>query len=321
MATHVKEAQKEADLLVNRHTFKSQLRDVVKYRHMMLLLIPGIVYLVVFHYFPMYGLVLAFKDFEIEKGILMSPWAGLKHFRRLFMGDQLPKLIFNTVRISLLTTLFGFPAPIILAILLNELRSPGFKRTAQTILYFPHFLSWVFLGAVVIEILSPSSGLVGAFYRMIGRKAPYLMIDPGAFIPILIISGIWKSAGYGTVIYLASIAGINPELYESAMIDGAGRFRMAIHITLPSLLPVITILLILRMGGLLSVNFEQVFNLMNPLVLDVADVLDTYIVRIGLQGFQYEFATAISLFRALVGFFLVFITNLVAKRMSEYALW
>ena len=301
--------------------FRSKLRAVVKYRYMMMLLIPGMVYVLVFHYFPMYGLVLAFKDFDIEKGLLMSPWVGLKHFRRLFMGDQLPKLIFNTIRISVLTTVFSFPAPIILAILLNELRSPGFKRTAQTILYFPHFLSWVFLGAVVIEFLSPSSGVVGAIYRIIDKPAPILMYRPGAFIPILIISGIWKGAGYGTVIYLASIAGIDPELYEASMIDGAGRFRMAVHITLPSLLPVVTILLILRMGSLLSVNFEQIFNLMNPLVVDVADVLDTYIVRIGLQGFQYEFATAVSLFRAIVSFALVFVTNIIAKRLSEYALW
>ena len=310
------------ELIASRKSgFRTQLSYLVKYRYMMMLLIPGIVYLLVFHYFPMYGLVLAFKDFHIEKGLLRSPWAGLKHFRRLFMGNQLPKLIFNTVRISVSMTIFSFPAPIILAILLNELRSTAFKRTAQTILYFPHFLSWVFLGAVVIEFLSPSSGVVGAIYRLIDKPAPILMYRPGAFIPILIISNIWKGAGYGTVVYLASIAGINPELYESAMIDGAGRFRMAIHITLPSLLPVITIFLIFRMGSLLNANFEQIFNLMNPLVLDVADVLDTYIVRIGLQGFQYEFATAVSLFRAVVGFVLVFCTNLIAKRLSEYALW
>lgn len=299
-------------------------RDVYRHRSLLLLLIPGTAYLIVFHYLPLYGMTLAFKDFDVYKGILGSPWASplLEHFNRLFLApDAFVRTVVNTIRIALLTTLFGFPAPIILAIVLNELRSQTYKRTIQTILYFPHFLSWPFLGALVIEFMSPGSGVMGALYRAAGLDPPYFMIDPQSWLAVFVISGIWKEVGFSTIVYLASIASIDQELYEAAYIDGAGRTSMAWHITLPSMIPVITILFIFRMGGLISVNFEQVFNLYNKLVYDVADVIDTYIYRLAFEGFQYEFSTALTTLRLGVSMILVWGTNAIVRRYSDYAIW
>ena len=300
------------------------IREVYRHRSLLLLLIPGTAYLIVFHYLPLYGMTLAFKEFDVYKGILGSPWADplLEHFNKLFLApDAFVRTVRNTIRIALLTTLFGFPAPIILAILLNELRSQTYKRTIQTILYFPHFLSWPFLGALVIEFMSPGSGVMGALYRAAGLDPPYFMIDPQSWLAVFVISGIWKEVGSSTIVYLASIAGIDQELYEAAYIDGAGRTSMAWHITLPSMIPVITILFIFRMGGLISVNFEQVFNLYNQLVYDVADVIDTYIYRLAFEGFQYEFSTALTMLRLAVSMILVWGTNAILRRYSDYAIW
>ena len=300
------------------------IREVYRHRSLLLLLIPGTAYLIVFHYLPLYGMTLAFKEFDVYKGILGSPWADplLEHFNKLFLApDAFVRTVVNTIRLALLTTLFGFPAPIILAILLNELRSQPYKRTIQTILYFPHFLSWPFLGALVIEFMSPGSGVMGALYRAAGLDSPYFMIDPQSWLAVFVISGIWKEVGFSTIVYLASIASIDQELYEAGYIDGAGRTSMAWHITLPSMIPVITILFIFRMGGLISVNFEQVFNLYNQLVYDVADVIDTYIYRLAFEGFQYEFSTALTMLRLGVSMILVWGTNAIVRRYSDYAIW
>lgn len=300
------------------------LREVYVHRSLLVLLIPGLAYLIVFHFLPLYGMTLAFKSFDVNEGILGSPWANpvLKHFNKLLLNpDAFLRTIFNTIRIAVLTTVFGFPAPIILAILLNELRSQTYKRTVQTILYFPHFLSWVFLGAMVVEFMSPGSGVMGALYRAVGAQAPYFMVDPQAWLAIYVLSGIWKEVGFSTIVYLASIASIDQELYEAGYIDGAGRMSMAWHITLPSMIPVITILFIFRMGGLLTANFEQVFNLYNPLVYEVADVIDTYIYRLAFEGFQYEFSTALTMLRTGVAMILVWGTNAIVRRFSDYGIW
>ena len=300
------------------------LREVYVHRSLLLLLIPGAVYLIVFHYLPIYGMTLAFKSFDVNEGILGSPWATplLKHFNKLFLSpDAFLRTVLNTIRIAVLTTIFGFPAPIILAILLNELRSQTYKRAVQTILYFPHFLSWVFLGAMVVEFMSPGSGVMGTLYRAVGARAPYFMVDPQAWLVVYVLSGIWKDVGFSTIVYLASIASIDQEMYEAGYIDGAGRMSMAWHITLPSMIPVITILLIFRMGGLLTANFEQVFNLYNPLVYEVADVIDTYIYRLAFEGFQFEFTTALTMLRTGVAMILVWGTNAIVRRYSEYGIW
>ena len=300
------------------------LREVYVHRSLLVLLIPGLAYLIVFHFLPLYGMTLAFKSFDVNEGILGSPWANpvLKHFNKLLLNpDAFLRTIFNTIRVAVLTTVFGFPAPIILAILLNELRSQTYKRTVQTILYFPHFLSWVFLGAMVVEFMSPGSGVMGALYRAVGAQAPYFMVDPQAWLAIYVLSGIWKEVGFSTIVYLASIASIDQELYEAGYIDGAGRMSMAWHITLPSMIPVITILFIFRMGGLLTANFEQVFNLYNPLVYEVADVIDTYVYRLAVEGFQYEFSTALTMLRTGVAMILVWGTNAIVRRFSDYGIW
>ena len=300
------------------------LREVYVHRSLLVLLLPGLAYLIVFHFLPLYGMTLAFKSFDVNEGILGSPWANpvLKHFNKLLLNpDAFLRTILNTIRIAVLTTVFGFPAPIILAILLNELRSQTYKRTVQTILYFPHFLSWIFLGAMVVEFMSPGSGVMGALYRAVGAQAPYFMVDPQAWLVIYVLSGIWKEVGFSTIVYLASIASIDQELYEAGYIDGAGRMSMAWHITLPSMIPVITILFIFRMGGLLTANFEQVFNLYNPLVYEVADVIDTYIYRLAFEGFQYEFSTALTMLRTGVAMVLVWGTNAIVRRFSDYGIW
>ena len=299
-------------------------RDIYVHRSLLMLLIPGTIYFLIFHYLPIYGLTLAFKQFDVNEGILGSQWATplLKHFNRVLVAPEaLLRVTLNTVRLAILTTLFGFPAPIILAILLNEIRSSTYKRTIQTILYFPHFLSWVFLGAMVVEFMSPGSGVVGALYRAFGVDPPYLMIQPTPWLAVFVASGIWKDVGFGTIIYLASIASIDQELYEAAYIDGVGRTGMAWHITLPSMLPVITILFIFRMGGLMQANFDQVFWLYNSLVYSVGDVIDTYIYRTGIVGIQYEFATALTILRTGISFVLVWGTNYIVSRFSQYALW
>ena len=308
----------------SRRSRTQWIRDVYRHRSLLLLLIPGTVYLLVFHYLPIYGMTLAFKDFDVYEGILGSPWATplLEHFNKVFLApDAFVRTVLNTIRLAVLTTLVGFPAPIILAILLNELRSQRYKRTIQTILYFPHFLSWPFLGALVIEFMSPGSGVMGTLYRAAGLDPPYFMIDPQIWLAVFVISGIWKDVGFSTIVYLASIASIDQELYEAAYIDGAGRTSMAWHITLPSMIPVITILFIFRMGGLISVNFEQVFNLYNLLVYDVADVIDTYIYRLAFEGFQYELSTALTMLRLGVSMVLVWGTNAIVRRYSDYAIW
>ena len=299
-------------------------RQVYIHRSLLLLLIPGTVYLIIFQYLPIYGMTLAFKNFDVNEGILGSPWATplLKHFNRLFLDPTaFLRTVKNTIRLAVLTTLFGFPAPIILAVVLNELRSSTYKRVVQTVVYFPYFLSWLFLGALVIEFMSPGAGVAGAVYRFFGMQPRYLMVDPTSWVVIYIISGIWKGAGYGTIVYLASIASIDQEMYEAAYIDGAGRISMAWHITLPSMIPVITILFIFQMGGLLSANFEHVFAMYNPLVYEVADVIDTYIYRLAFTGFQFEFTTALTILRTGVQMILVWGTNAIVRRFSEYGLW
>ena len=309
---------------LSRRSRTRWIREVYRYRSLLMLLIPGTIYFVVFHYFPIYGLTLAFKAFDVNDGILGSPWATplFKHFNRLFLDpDAFVRAVVNTIRLGVLTTVLGFPAPIILAILLNEIRSSAYKRTIQTVLYFPHFLSWIFLGGLVLEFMSPGTGVMGAIYRAFGAQAPYFMVFPDTWLAVFLISGIWKEAGFGTIVYLASIASIDQELYEAAHVDGAGRISMAWHITLPSMIPVITILFIFRMGGLMSANFEQVFNLYNPLVYEVADVIDTYLYRLAFQGFQYEYGTALTILRTGVSFILVWGTNLIVRRFSEHALW
>ncbi|NIK80267.1 putative aldouronate transport system permease protein [Paenibacillus castaneae] len=291
-------------------------REWGKHKYYFVLLLPGLVYFALFHYWPMAGITIAFKDFRLLEGIMGSPWAGLKWFQILFDAPDFWTALRNTIIISFYKLVFSFPAPILLALLLNEVYHSAFKRVIQTIVYFPHFLSWVILGGILFSLFSSDSGLVS----FLGMKASPIM-DPSSFRGFLVISEVWKDMGWGTIIYLAAISSINPELYEAARIDGGNRFHLVRHITLPSITNTIVILLILRTGQILHVGFEQIFILYNPLVFEVSDVIDTYVYRLGLTMGRYSFATAAGLFQSFVGLLLLLVTNGVARRMGERGLW
>jgi putative aldouronate transport system permease protein len=283
-------------------------------------LIPALL-LFIFHYIPIYGIIIAFKDFQVTRGVFRSPWNNLEHFRTLFANPYFARIMRNTVIISVYRTVFGFPAPILLALLINEIGSMPLKRIIQSISYLPHFMSWVVLGSILMEILSPQRGILAYVYTLLGFEPPNLLTNARLFRPMLIVTGIWKDVGWGTVVYLAAISSVDPGLYESAAIDGANRFRQAIHITLPSITAVITILFILRIGQILNAGFDQIFNLYNPLVYEVCDVIDTYVYRVGLIDRQFDFSTAVGLFKNVVGVALLLSTNAIIKRFSEYGIW
>jgi len=268
-------------------------------------LLPTIVFFVVFHYVPIYGLQIAFKNYVIMKGIWGSAWVGLQNFADVFALGSFWEVLRNTVLISFYKIVFGFPAPIILAILLSELVSTRFKKAAQTISYLPHFVSWVVLGGLFRQFLSPSMGLQ----------------SPEWFRPIYISSGIWQSMGWSSIIYYASLRAINPSLYEAAAIDGANRKQKILSISLPGILPTIITLLLLNLGNLLTVGFEKVFLLYNPSTYETADVLSTYVYRSGLVGQQYSFAAAVGLFNSAVTLILLIVFNYAAKKASGQSLW
>jgi putative aldouronate transport system permease protein len=285
------------------------------------LFLPAIVYYTIFCYVPIYGIQIAFKNFIFRLGIMKSPWVGLENFKLLFNMGSFREVFRNTLIISSLKLAFGFPAPIIFAILLNEMRSVRYKKVVQTISYLPHFVSWVILGGLFVQFLSPSSGPINILIKSLGFKPIYFLADKFWFRPVLVLTSIWKGMGWGSIIYLASLSGIDPQLYEAAEIDGAGRFRKIISITLPSLVPVITIMLIFSVGGIVKDDFDQIFNLYNPAVYSVGDVLGTYTYRVGLVDMRYSFSTAVGFFTNVISFVLILITNTITKRVNEYGLW
>lgn len=285
-------------------------------------LLPILVYFIIFKYVPMLGTVMAFQDFKFSTGFFESKWVGLEHFRRLFTGNQFYMILRNTLLLNVGSVLFGFPIPIILAIFLNEVRHRGFKKITQSIMYLPHFMSWVILGGILIELLSPSSGMVNTILTEVFGIEPIYFMGSKFWWPIIfILSGIWQGAGWGTIIYLAAITGIDQELYEAARIDGAGKLKQIWYITLPCLKSTIIVMLILRMGSMMDIGFEQVYVMMNPAVRDVSEVISTYVYRIGIEGAQYSYTTAIGLFQSVVSCILVFTTNTIAKKVNGEGLW
>ena len=290
----------------------------------LLFLLPLAIF-VVFHYLPMYGNIIAFKDFRLGRGFWGSRWVGLQHYEDFFRNPYAWRIIRNTVVISGLKLLYGFPVPILLALLINELNSQSFKKTVQTVSYLPHFMSWVILATILHEILSPQSGPLAQIAIWMGRPPPEVLTTGSLFRPMLIVTEIWKEMGWQSVIYLAALASIDPELYESATVDGANRVQRAVHITLPSLLPVITILAILRIGNLLNAGFDQIFNLYNPLVYEVADIIDTFVYRRGLGGeggrHQYDFAAAVGLFKSVMAVLLILGAHKIARRLTGQGVW
>ncbi|MGG4049624.1 ABC transporter permease [Paenibacillus favisporus] len=292
------------------------IKRVRKHKHYLILLAPGIIYLLLFNYWPMFGITIAFKDFKLSEGIFGSDWAGLKWFRILFDSPDFWVALRNTLIISLYKLVFNFPAPIMLALLLNEVFHSGFKRIIQTIVYFPHFVSWVILGGILFSLFSTDSGLL----EFLGISTSPLM-DPGSFRSLLVASDVWKEVGWGTIIYLAAITGISPDLYDAGRMDGASRFRLIWHITLPSIAGTIVVLLILRTGHILNVGFDQIFVLYNPLVYSVADVLETYVYRVGISMGRFSFATAAGMFQSVIGLVMLLITNQISKRLTGHGIW
>jgi len=309
------------NLSMKSNAFVRTLYQYWKYKYLVLLFLPGIIYFIIFKYLPIYGLVLAFKDYRFLDGIMGSPWVGFKHFHEMFSLQSFWEVFRNTVIISFYHLVFGFPAPIIFALLLNEIRNVYYKKIVQTISYLPHFVSWVILGGLFMQFLSPSIGPINILIKSLGGTPIYFLADPKWFRSVLVITEIWKSLGWGSIVYLAAISGIDPSLYESASIDGAGRWHKAIHITLPSMMPVITIMLILNVGKLVNDNFDQIFNLYNPAVYKVADVIGTYTYRMGLENMRYSFSTAVGLFRNVISFTLLIIANQVSKKINDYGIW
>jgi len=296
------------------------LREMTKNGQLYLIALPVIAYYVIFHYAPMYGAQIAFKDFTPAGGIAGSPWVGFKHFEDFFGSIYFIRVLKNTLTISITSLVFGFPAPIILALLINELRSRRFSRTVQLITYMPHFISMVVICGMILEFTS-QSGLISVVLSWFGIPAKTMLNDAGLFVPIYVISGIWQGVGWGSIIYLAALTGIDQELYQAASIDGAGRWKQTLYVTHPGLMPTIIVLLILRTGNILSVGAEKIILLYNPSIYETSDVISSYVYRRGLLNADWSFSSAVGLFNSVVNFILVASVNWLARRTSDTSLW
>ncbi|WP_136604435.1 ABC transporter permease [Paenibacillus dokdonensis] len=286
----------------------------------LMMLVPMIL-LFTFHYVPMYGIMVAFKKFSPGLGIWNSPWNHFEHFKGLFHDFLFTRALRNTLIISILKLAISFPAPIVLAVLLNEIKNGMFKRVTQSISYLPHFMSWVILASMVGEVLSPQRGVVNYVIQLFGGQPINFLSDTHFFIPVLVLTDVWKEIGWGAIIYLAAISSINTDMYEAADVDGATRFKKMIHITVPSLVPMIVIMFILSLGNILNAGFDQILNLYNPMVYGVADIIDTYVYRRGIEQFQLDYATAVGLFKNVVGVALILSANAIIRRRSEHGIW
>jgi putative aldouronate transport system permease protein len=293
------------------------------YRYIYLLMLPGLLFFLIFRYVPMWGIIIAFQDFRLWTGIFGSPWVGFKHFETFFSSPHFWRLFRNTIVISGLNLLLVFPAPILLALLLNEVRHSAYKRVIQTVSYLPHFISWVVVGGMLIYMFSVSVGFFNLTLSRLGFDTIPILGNAKTFLPLVVGSAIWKGIGWGAIIFLAAIAGVNPELYEAATMDGANRFHRVIYVTLPCIAPVIVIMLILNIGQLLDVNFYQLLILMggDASLYDVGDVFDTWVYRMAFFQGQMSLATAVGLFKGVVGLLLIWGANRIANRISDGGLW
>jgi putative aldouronate transport system permease protein len=277
----------------------------------------GFAYFVIFKYVTLYGILIAFKSFRVRMGILGSPWVGFANFPVALGNTEFPKILINTIIISFGRLITGFPAPIILALLLNELQRPVFKRFVQSLLYLPHFISWIIMAGICNNLFSITNGVFPLFFKQLGIDMPSFISDPLYFVGFLFVSDIWKNMGWGTIIYLAAISGIDPELYESSIIDGCNRFQQTLYITLPCISITIVTLLVINMGGIMNAGFEQIFNLYSPRTQQVADIIDTYVYRLGIQSGKFEYSTVIGLFKSVVNCIMLFSVNWIAGRIGD----
>ncbi|XEC93575.1 ABC transporter permease [Paenibacillus tarimensis] len=297
------------------------LRRLVKNRALYLMILPGFLYFVIFKYVPMAGLVIALQDYQPYLGFKDSPWVGFKHFERLFSEPMFFTILRNTLLLFFMNLLFYFPVPIILALMLNEVRKDYFKRFVQTIVYIPHFMSWVIIVSISFVMLSMDRGIINELLAMMGFEKINFLMSNEWFRPMYVLQIIWREAGWGTIIYLAAMAAIDPGLYEAARMDGAGRFRQIWHITLPSIRSVIVVLLILKIGDVLELGFEHIYLLLNSMNREVAEIFDTYVYTAGLRQFQYSYSTAVGFFKSIVGLILVMGANWLAKKAGEEGIY
>ncbi|MCL2059873.1 MAG: ABC transporter permease subunit [Oscillospiraceae bacterium] len=284
------------------------------------MVLPGIALVFIFSYLPMFGVTLAFRDYQVAKGIWGSPWVGLKYFRQFVNDPFFFRIVRNTVLLNFYSLIFSFPMPVIFALLLNEIKVIKFKRVVQSLSYLPHFISTLVVVSIMMIMLDPY-GIVNDFLSFIGLKEQIFFSDPKWFRTMYIGSGIWQHMGWESILYLAAVAGINPELYDAGVVDGANRFKQAIYITIPSILPVIRILLILNIGRMFSVGLEKVFLMYNPGIYETADVISTYVYRRGIEQMDYSFSSAVGLFNSTINFILLFLSNTVSKKISNEGLW
>lgn len=300
---------------------KKFLKSFYRNRYLYLMIAPVAIYYIIFAYWPMYGAQIAFKNFNPFEGIWKSQWVGLRYFKQFIQSVYFFRLIRNTLMINVYSLIVGFPAPILLALMLNEIRSNFLKRGIQTIVYLPHFISTVVICGMIISFLSPRSGMINAVITALGGKPIDFLASPQWFRSIYVLSGVWQEAGWGCIIYLAALVGIDPTLYEAGIVDGASRWQRLIHITLPAIAPTIIIMLILKMGGMFSVGFEKVMLLYNPVTYETADVISTYVYRRGIQGAEYSFSTAVGLFNSVINLVVLVTFNKISRKISEVSLW
>jgi ABC-type polysaccharide transport system, permease component len=289
-------------------------------RYLYLLIALPLVYFFLFKYLPIYGVVIAFKDFDVFKGILGSDWVGLRYFKEAFLDPDFWPTFWNSISLSLLTILFSFPAPILLAISINELRGSRYKRFIESVSCFPHFISMVAVVSILLSFVE-RDGIVNHAIQALGEKPISFMLEPRWFRPLYIITDIWKEIGWNSIIYLAAISTIDVEMYEACDIDGAGRIRRILSVTLPAIMPTVVIMLILRIGSIMTLSFEKVLLMQNPVIYSTADIIDTYVYRRGLVGSQFSYATAIGLFQSIIGLVFILATNAIARKTSETSLW
>lgn len=295
--------------------------DIKRDKYLYLLLLPGMLLLFLFRYAPMYGIIIAFQDYSIFQGIRGSDWVGFAQFERLFQSPDFYEIVRNTILISLYKMISFLICPIVLSLLINEIKNMVFKRLTQSVIYMPHFVSWVIFSGIIVAFLNPVDGMVNYIIKVFGGNPIDFLISSEYFRSILVISDLYKEVGWGTIIYLAAIAGVNPELYEAARIDGASKAKQMWHVTLPAIRPVIIILFILSLANILEAGFTQVFLLYSPIVYEVSDIIDTYVYRVGISEANYSYATAAGLFKSLVAMVLIVTANTMVRKSGHEGLW
>lgn len=300
---------------------KSNLKQLYAQRWLYLLLLPGLIYLIVFKYVPMFGVVIAFQNFSPFLGFTGSPWVGLDQFKFFFTGNDFAMLMKNTLAISFLNLFFYFPAPIILALFLNEIKCQGYKRFAQTLVYIPHFISFVIVASLSYTLFNVNDGIIHEILLTVTGKNIDVLSKPQYFRGLIVGQSIWKETGYGTIVFLAALSGVDVQLYEAAKVDGAGRWRLMWHVTLPAIKSTIIIMLIMRVGSILNTGYEQIFLMRNAINVSKAEVIDTYVYMRGISGGQYSYATAVGLFKSIVGMIMVLGANWAAKKLGETGLY